>query len=198
MQKSIRTVIVFFVFFSIISCGKKEKKAAELPILDPPNTPITSEPAPVNDANYGDKMKPLPASGVPEGWTSWEDFNLAKPESRSQSILDGTDPAQDLLGEDPLCSIFVLASFLDEKSRPSYVLRTSFHHNNQTHGYLLVSLDPTAESVVGTGASGKDQIFFKFSAPGDFYSAERMNLKWFHINHYDTGVCEQLQMRKIP
>jgi hypothetical protein len=183
-----------------ISCGKDEAKNAADPIeivnsarpqLPAPPVPPTEDNAKSNVLN----LAPLPVSGVPSGYSSWDEFNMESPESRSLIILDGSDPAQDLLGGSPLCSIFILSAYLNEQGQATYVLRTSFRHNKQTHGWISISLDLDSTRVIGKGMNGQDQIFLQLAQAGDVLSAERMNLKWFHINHFDTGVCENLQRR---
>lgn len=89
----------------------------------------------------------------------------------------------------------IIAAYLNEKSRLTYILRTSFKHSEQTHGWIAISIDPDSTRVIGTAGNGQDQIFMQLAEAGNLLSATRMNLKWFHINHFDTGVCENLQLR---
>jgi len=191
--------LIILGFFGI-SCGKNDDKTEANPIeMVGPSTPqLPASPVSPPDDNANNDvltLAPLPAGGVPSGYSSWDELNTENPENRSLVILDGTDPAQDLLGGNPLCSVFILAAYLNEQGQATYVLRTSFKHNEQTHGWISISLDLDSTRVIGKGMNGQDQIFLQLAQAGDLLSAERMNLKWFHINHFDTGVCENLQRR---
>lgn len=187
--------LVSIAVFSLFSCSKDQSEDESTPVdasiqIDAPVTnPI---------ANNGTNPAPVAGTGVPPGFTSWDEFNNLDPETRSIRILDGIDPSQELLGEDPRCSVYVLTAFLNEKGATSYVLRTSFKHNNQSHGWILVTPEQSSTRVTGTGSNGQDQIFLELTQAGDLSSAVRMNLKWFHINHFDTGVCEKLTPRMQP
>jgi len=188
------------------SCGKDSSSdkpepvdtvASPAPVV--PNMPKKPDPSsvpPADTANNSElKLAPLPDTGVPEGYLSWDEFNTIDPESRSLLIFDGTDPAAELLGEGPLCSVYVLAAYLKENSQPTYVLRTSFKHNKQSHAWISLSFEKDNPRMTGNGSNGQDQIFLQLAQPGDMLSVTRMNLKWFHINHFDTGVCENLKLR---
>lgn len=207
MKSHVHRGLLSIAILSLISCGKDEaggdSNAVEVAEPTPPPLPQPPSQPPQNDAqiadpiaNNGGSLSPLPATGVPQGFTSWDEFNRLDPETLSFRILDGMDPSQELLGEDPRCSVYVLSAFLNEKGEASYVLRTSFKHNNQSHGWIVVTLAPSSTRVTGSGSNGQDQIFLELSQAGDIFSARRMNLKWFHINHFDTGVCEKLAARK--
>lgn len=193
----------------VYSCGKESSNdepepvdavAPAAPVASPaPQEPITPSVPPADNASNGElNLAPLPDTGVPKGYLSWDEFNTIDPETRSLFIFNGIDPAAELLGENPVCSVYLLAAYLNENSQPTYVLRTSFKHNNQSHGWILLSLEKDNPRVTGTGSNGQDQIFLQLDQAGDVLSATRMNLKWFHINHFDTGVCENLKMRPRP
>lgn len=181
--------------FCLFSCSK-DKSEDDFTPVDAPKQTDAAVTNPI--ANNGTKPAPLPGPSVPPGFTSWEEFNSLDPETRSLRILDGTDPSQELLGEDARCSVYVLTSFLNDKGETSHVLRTSFKHNNQSHGWIMVTPEQSSTRVTGTGPNGQDQIFLELTQAGDISSATRMNLKWFHINHFDTGVCEKLMPRIQP
>ena len=190
---------IIFVFLGF-SCGKNDaKNQAELIEETSQSAPeLSKSPVSPPDANAKSDtltLAPLPATGVPAGYSSWDEFNVENPESRNLMIFDGADPAQDLLGGSPLCSVFVLAAYLNEQRQATYILRTSFKHNEQSHGWISISLDQDSTRAIGKGSNGQDQIFLQLAQAGDLLSAERMNLKWFHINHFDTGVCENLRRR---
>ncbi len=193
----------FTAILPLYSCSKEEPSDPPTAVEKPAVVPASPTPTPIestdNNANLPNSGLPqLPASGVPLGFTSWDDFNSEDPETRSQSILRGKDPAQDLLGDDPLCSVYILSAFLNKDGDASYVLRTSFKHNNQSHGWILVTVKNDSTRVTGIGSNGQDQIFLELANPGNLLSAKRMNLKWFHVNHFDTGVCENLAIGKSP
>lgn len=133
-------------------------------------------------------------SGVPEGYSSWAELNQLDPKEKNLFTFKGEDPVNALLGEDPLCEVYVLAHYRDKNGKEVFALKTSFSHNGDTHPYLLATIDATALSVTATDVDNKSQAFFKFAKTGDFLSSTAMNLKWFHINHYDTGVCENLKL----
>lgn len=195
MNNHVHRSLVFIAAFSLFSCSKDQSKEDPTPVDSPAqNDASVTEPI----ANNGTNPAPLPGAGVPPGFTSWDEFNSLDPETRSMRILDGTDPSQELLGEDPRCSVYVLTAFLNEKGESSYVLRTSFKHNNQSHGWIMVTPEKSSTRITGTGSNGQDQIFLELTQAGDISSAIRMNLKWFHVNHFDTGVCEKLKPRIQP
>ncbi len=202
-----RADLAFLLVFIIlgISCGKKD--SSKNPELEPIDVADQEAPIqPTNPPSLPDdnakpsvlNLAPLPASGVPLGYKDWDELNMKDPETRSLANFEGSDPAQELLGENALCSIYILAAYLNEKSQATYILRTSFKHNEQTHGWIPISIDADSTRAIGTGGNGQDQIFLQLAEAGNLLSATRMNLKWFHINHFDTGVCENLQLRTTP
>lgn len=157
--------------------------------------PETDELQPLDSVaiNASSDIKPLSARGTPEGFSSWDEFNPPnKPELMSLFTWEGKDQAGELFGESTPCSVFVLARYLDNEQQVVHVVRTSFSHNSETHPYLLVKVDPSGLAAQGTDASGRDQVYFELEVAGDFSSASSMRLKWFHLNHFDTGVCTQL------
>jgi hypothetical protein len=206
MNFHVQLGLLSIALFPLFSCSKDKAEDDSTPVIEAAApSPVLPQPSPEPpqidapivdpDANSGATMSPLPATGVPLGFTSWDEFNSLDPETRSLRILDGNDPSQELIGEDPRCSVYILAAFLNEKGEASYVLRTSFKHNNQSHGWIMVTPEKSSTRVIGTGSNGQDQIFLELAQAGDLPSATRMNLKWFHINHFDTGVCEKLNSR---
>ncbi len=202
MKKLVLLSSLSLFIFHGFGCGKNESDTPQeaAPVAkDDQNTPISPMPPPADNASNGSlNLAPLPASGIPVGFSSWDELNTVDPATRSLLTLDGRDPSQELLGENPLCSVYVLAAYLDEKGVPNYALRSSFKHNSDTHTWVRMSVQKDSTQIIGTGSNGQDQIFLKLERPGDLLSASRMNLKWFHINHFDVGVCENLKVRAQP
>ncbi|MDQ3234968.1 MAG: hypothetical protein M3Q07_24435, partial [Pseudobdellovibrionaceae bacterium] len=149
MKNRAGLILIMLPLLLVYSCGKDDSDKKPVPVdtvtPETPVVPITPDQPitpviPADDtANNGEsKLAPLPESGVPAGFLSWDEFNTVDPENRSLLIFDGTDPAAELLGDNPLCSVYVLAAYLNEKSQPTYVMRTSFKHNNQSHAWILL------------------------------------------------------------
>jgi hypothetical protein len=199
-MKKLNLLSILFTFCILaFACGKDEKDSPAVPEpIDEvsPATPVRPDMPPADNASNDIlNLTPLPASGVPAGFSSWDELNTAEPAARSLLTLEGLDPSQELLGEDPKCSVYVLAAYLDENGRPNYILRTSFKHNSDTHSWVRMIVENDSTQVIGKGSNGQDQIFLKLEQAGDLLSASRMNLKWFHINHFDVGICENLKPR---
>jgi predicted small lipoprotein YifL len=133
---------------------------------------------------------------VPTGFTSWEDLATVDPERQSLLAFDGTDPLAELLGEPADCTLYVMAKRLQADGTFHLVMRTSFSHGDDSHPPIEIPEAALAETAVTAVNELADiTLFLALAEPMALETVTRFNLKWFHINHYDTGTCERLALR---
>lgn len=201
------------LFFVLQACDQSSNEKTPTQAIDQAD----------GNAQAGDDLKPeddLPAGRPNEGGSptdtpppvsdeenSWDQYESIDPEAESIAIFDGIDPVVALFNltipdpsmwQDDSCSFYILAEFTNDAGKLSYVVRTSFKHNDDWTPPLLVEVtDASSTSLSGRSRGQRDEIFLRLAAAGDIYSIQKLNMKWFHINHFDTFTCENTVMRDL-
>lgn len=77
-------------------------------------------------------------------------------------------------------------------------VQTSYNHGGATAAPFTVKIHPTKPGVVlGAGANGQDEIaIFLDPQDLDLRNAKSFNLKWFHVNHFHTNRCDNMQVHE--
>ncbi len=134
---------------------------------------------------------------VPGGFPSWDAINTADPEKTAAFVFDGVDPIAESFGDDARCSVYIMASFTDEKSVETHLLRTSFAHNGHSHPFVRISAtDPQALILSGKSDSGQDEMKLTLQQAGVVSSPSSARIRWFHSDHFHNDVCERLVQRQ--
>ena len=134
---------------------------------------------------------------IPGGFPSWEAINTADPEKTAAVIFDGIDPVAESFGDDARCSVYIMASYTDEKSVETHLMRTSFAHNGHSHPFVRIGLsDPVAINLIGKSDSGQDEMRLTLQQAGAMSRLSSARVRWFHSDHYHNDVCERLVRRQ--
>jgi hypothetical protein len=218
-------LIVLFALAGL-SCGREDsdKPAAEIPSPDSAESPPESTNSEENDASklkpslaegggseeddtredevQADTSGTGSADGIvvdptlPAGFKNLDELNEVDPEKQSLMIFDGSKPVTR-----EACSVYIVAEAKDGSGNPRYYVRSTLTHGTVTHSYLVLDLkDRAATKIDGIGSnhlSGNlDLATFVLAEPGRIESSTRVNIKWWHTDHWHVFSCEKLKPRQ--
>lgn len=177
----------FMLSLASVSCSQPQTSAPVGPSPKPDAAPLTDSP-----------QEQFPAKSPQlEGFASWAELEASDPELSSQHIFDGKDPSAELLGEDARCSIYLQTRLREDSSPDRWVLRSSFRHlEDKPRALALPVLKADDQSLQAEADDKTVSVFLKLSRAGEIFSLQKAQIKWFHINHYDVFICEELQTRR--
>ena len=128
---------------------------------------------------------------LPDGYSNWEEIDQVNPEERAMMILDGEDP----IGGS--CSIYLMGTTIGPDGTVQFVVRSTFGHGDDGHK-LFVTQQPVGLAVrsIGKNMDEPGQIALEFSGGSSFKRVITVNIKWWHIDHFDIDRCTKLQPRQ--
>jgi hypothetical protein len=159
--------------------------------------PITGTSKELRFAGWECEALAVPAAApIPGGFPSWEAINEVNPEKSASVIYDGIDPVAESFGDDARCSVYIMASYMEDGVTPVHLLRSSFAHNGHSHAFIKIKEDnPQSLSLSGKSLSGQDEMKLTLKQAGVLNSLTAARVRWLHADHFHNDTCERLVRR---